>query len=62
MGKIALTVQEAAEALGVSASTVYEMCWNKTLPHNRVKGKGKKGQGRILISRVALEEWLCGGK
>jgi excisionase family DNA binding protein len=62
MAELAISVKEAAVALGVDVSTIYEMCYRKTLPHNRVKAKGKKGQGKILISRSALEEWLRGGK
>lgn len=60
--KMALTVREAAEALGVSESTVYWMCYQKEIPHNRVKARGTKGQGRILIPKAELEKWLCGEK
>ncbi len=58
--KMALTVREAAEALGVSESTVYWMCYQKEIPHNRVRARGTKGKGRILISRTELEKWLRG--
>lgn len=60
MAELALTVKEAAEALGISESTVYWMCYQKEIPHNRVKARGSKGKGRILISRSALEKWLRG--
>ena len=57
---MALTVKEASKAIGVSEYTVRWMCYKGTLPHNRTQARGKKGQGRILISRAALEEWLRG--
>lgn len=59
-GKMALTVKEAAGALGVSESTVYWMCYQKEIPHNRVRARGAKGKGRILISKAELEKWLKG--
>ncbi len=58
--KIALTVKEAAAALGVSESTVYWMCYQGAIPHNRVKARGCNGKGKILISKAALERWLEG--
>lgn len=60
MAELALTVKEAASALGVSESTMYWMCYQGEIPHNRVKARGRKGKGKILISRTALEEWLRG--
>lgn len=60
MAEMAMTVKEAAEALGVSTSSVYWMCYQKEIPHNRVRARGKAGKGRILISRAALEKWLRG--
>ncbi len=58
--KLALTVKEAAAALGVSESTIYWMVYQGTIPHNRVKARGCNGQGKILISKAALERWLEG--
>ncbi len=58
MVKLALSVKETAEALGVSADTVYWMCYNEELPHKRVVGRGSKGQGKILISVKEIERWL----
>lgn len=58
MAEMAMTVKEAAAAIGVSEYTVRWMCYEKTLPHARTQARGRKGQGRILISRAALEEWL----
>jgi excisionase family DNA binding protein len=55
MAELALTVKEAAEALGISESSIYWMCYMKKIPH-----RGCKGKGKILISRKALEKWLEG--
>jgi len=60
MAEIALTVKEAAEALGISESSVYWMCYMKKIPHRRIEARGCKGKGKILISRRALEKWLEG--
>lgn len=60
--QLALTVKEAAHALRVSESTIYWMCYNKEIPHNRVRARGQKGRSRILISKSALEDWLKGAK
>ncbi|MDD5476303.1 MAG: helix-turn-helix domain-containing protein [Syntrophales bacterium] len=61
MAELALTVKEAAEALGISESSVYWMIYQGELPHNRIRARGCKGRGKILISRRALEKWLEGG-
>jgi len=58
--RLALTVKEAAEALGISESTMYWMIYQGEIPHNRVRARGCKGKGRILIPRAALEKWLFG--
>ena len=62
MAELALTVKEAAAALSVSESTLYWMVYMGEIPHQRVKARGCRGKGKILISRVALEKWLEGGK
>jgi excisionase family DNA binding protein len=59
--RIAYTVEETAEMLGISKSSVYWMCWNKELKHNRIKARGCNGKGKILISKSAIEKWLEGG-
>ena len=46
-----LTVAEAAEALGVSADTVYDLCASGRLRHARIGGKGR---GVIRIRRADL--------
>ncbi|HEX76204.1 MAG TPA: helix-turn-helix domain-containing protein [Dehalococcoidia bacterium] len=46
-----LTVEEAAEYLGISRPTAYEAIHTGEIPHIRI---GK----RILIPRVALEKML----
>lgn len=60
MAELALTVKEAAIATGLSESTIYWLVYRNELPHRRVKAKGCKGMGRILISRAVLEKWLEG--
>lgn len=60
MAELALTVREAAAALGVSESSMYWMVYRNEIPHRRVKARGGKGGGKILISRALLEEWLRG--
>lgn len=62
MAELSLTVKEAARALGISDSTLYWMVYMGEIPHRRVKARGCKGKGKILVSRVALEKWLEGGK
>ena len=62
MAELALTVKEAAKALSVSESTLYWMIYQGEIPHRRIRARGCRGKGKILISRVALEKWLEGGK
>ena len=58
--RLALSVSDAAKALGISESSVYWMCYRGEIPHNRIKARGCKGKGKILISKAALERWLEG--
>ena len=53
--KIALTASEAAELLGVSMPTMYELVRSRRIPAVHV---GKK----ILISRQAIQDWLMKGE
>ncbi|XID90465.1 helix-turn-helix domain-containing protein [Paenibacillaceae bacterium WGS1546] len=53
MQKITLTVKEAAELTGLSATTIYNMCAAGQLPHT-------KARKRILFYRPTLEKWLAG--
>jgi len=62
MAELALSAKEAAEALGVDIQSIYLMVYRKEIPHRRVVGRGKKGQGKILIPRTALIKWLEGGE
>lgn len=56
--KLAYTVHEAAQIMGLSPRTIYELCYSGQIAHTRVKARGKKGMGKIIISRKALEEYL----
>jgi excisionase family DNA binding protein len=58
--RLALTVKETADALGVSTSSIYWAVHNNEIPYRRIKSRGVKGQGKILIPVSALEEWLKG--
>ena len=60
MAELALTVKEAAEALGVHVNSIYLMVYRKEIPHRRIVSGGRKGQGKILIPRTALIKWLEG--
>ncbi|MEV2910183.1 helix-turn-helix domain-containing protein [Paenibacillus larvae] len=53
MNKITLSVNEAAELLGLSNSTIYTMVREGQIPHLRVRG-------RILFHRDTIEKWLRG--
>ena len=50
-----LTVQQTAEALGVSISTVYGLCQRRELAHSRPGG----GRGSVRISRAALAAYAA---
>jgi excisionase family DNA binding protein len=50
--RLTLTVEEAAEVLGISRPTAYEAIQTGEIPHIRI---GR----RILIPRVALEKLLA---
>ena len=54
MNKLALSVPEVAELLGLNARTIYKMCNAGEIPCKRI---GEK-KTRIIISRKSLEEWL----
>jgi excisionase family DNA binding protein len=50
-----LTVKEAAERLGCSAATIYELCAARRLPHTRVGLR----RGVIRISEADLAAYLA---
>ncbi|MEW4371790.1 helix-turn-helix domain-containing protein [Paenibacillus kandeliae] len=54
MAKITLSVNEAAELLGVSTTTIYNMVRDNQIPHMRVRA-------RIIFHRDTIESWI-GGK
>lgn len=60
MDKLALTVKETAQALGISESSVYWMVYRNELPHARTGARGRKRKGKILIPVKAIEQWLMG--
>lgn len=49
--KLTLSVEEVAEALGVSRTTIYTMARQKEIPHKKVRG-------RILFHKPTIENWL----
>jgi excisionase family DNA binding protein len=49
-------VKQAAERLGVSAATVYQLCAAKLLPHSRVG----LGRGVIRITEADIDRYLAG--
>ena len=51
VGKLTLSVEEIAEALGVSRTTIYTMARQKEIPHKKVRG-------RILFHKPTIEHWL----
>ncbi|WP_366160631.1 helix-turn-helix domain-containing protein [Bacillus infantis] len=51
MRKDTLSVQEAAEYLGVSSDTVYTMVKQKEIPHYRVRK-------RIFFSKERIDTWI----
>ena len=51
-----MTVKEAAERLGVSCQTIYQLCAARRLRHSRVG----LGRGKITISEEAVAEYLRG--
>jgi len=54
--KMALTVEEASRETGIGKSAIYLLVYKKwQIPHRRINAVGKKGQGKILIPRAALE-------
>lgn len=52
-----LSVREAAEALGVSETTVRALCSAGRLAHHRV---GARGRGKIVIGAADVESFLAG--
>lgn len=55
MERLALTVSETAQALGVSTKFVYQLVKQNNIPALRV------GERRLLIPRDGLQKWLTNG-
>jgi len=53
--KLAYSVPEAAEVLGVHTNTVWHYVWSGEIPSRKL---GR----RVLIPASALEAWLDGGE
>ncbi|MFM9535739.1 helix-turn-helix domain-containing protein [Lysinibacillus sp. IITD104] len=51
MGKLTMSVDEVANELGVSKTTIYTMARQKEIPHTKVRG-------RILFHKPTIEQWL----
>ncbi|MEB7455097.1 helix-turn-helix domain-containing protein [Lysinibacillus sphaericus] len=51
MEKLTMSVDEVANELGVSTTTIYSMVRHKEIPHTKVRG-------RILFHRPTIEQWL----
>ncbi|WP_342456128.1 helix-turn-helix domain-containing protein [Lysinibacillus sp. G01H] len=49
--KMTMSVEELAEELQISTSTIYTMVRQNEIPHKKVRG-------RILFHRPTIEEWL----
>lgn len=49
--RLTLSVDEVANALGISKTTVYTMARQKEIPHTKVRG-------RILFHKPTIEHWL----
>ena len=52
MAALTYSADEAAKALGVSASTIYRMAATGDLPSRRLRG-------RLVIPKAALDAWLA---
>lgn len=51
MEKITYSVNEVADLIGVSSTTIYTMVRLGEIPHKKVRG-------RILFHRGSIENWL----
>jgi excisionase family DNA binding protein len=55
--RLAYSVREAAEILGVSHKSVRELVWSGQLRHRRLSDRAD-GRGKIVIPASAIKEWL----
>lgn len=56
--KLAYTVNEAAKLVSLSPRTLYELIYLGQIEAFRVKARGHKGKGKILVPRASLEAWI----
>ena len=55
-----ISVQEAAEILGISRRYGFELARKGLLPGVRRLGGGEGKKGKYLVSKKLLEDWLAG--
>jgi len=53
--RLAYTIEETAQLLGLSPATVYRMVYDGRIPFKRT---GREKKSRIIIPAAALEKWL----
>ena len=54
------SVEDAAKVLGISRRYGFELARKGTLPGVRRLGGGEGKQGKYLVSKKLLEDWLAG--
>ncbi len=55
-----ISVEDAAKVLGISRRYGFELARKGTLPGVRRLGGGEGKQGKYLVSKKLLEDWLAG--
>ena len=55
-----ISVEEAAIVLNISRRYAFELARKGTLPGVRRLGGGEGKQGKYLVSKKLLEDWLAG--
>ncbi|MEN3132677.1 helix-turn-helix domain-containing protein [Bacillus albus] len=51
MNKLTMSAKDVADLLGVCCVTIYRMCRQKKIPHNKIGA-------RYIFNRVTIERWL----
>ena len=55
-----ITVDEAANILGISRKWAFELAKRNELPGVRRLGGGEGKRGKYIVSKILLEQWLAG--